>query len=318
MVLDGQEFGRLREAKGRATLVRSNRRLAGRLPAVIGSFWVGLLILAMAGCAPGGAPALTSQPLEAPSGLAIAVGTDGFVAGENRVPFVAFDGGKPAAGYESAVVDVYPIGSGQSQSVWHGEATSYPDYDIPYWVIYPEFPKAGFWAVVVHLVASDGSVSDGQFAVQVASSINSPQIGDTPPASHNRTLDTEPDIGLLTSDLDPDPDLYRMTVAQALDSGRPTVVSFATPAYCTSRMCAPVLNSVKAVAADHKDQVSFIHIEVYKQFQPLVYADEMETWGLTSEPWTFVIDSRGKVAARLGGPLSPGELEQVLSELDGS
>jgi hypothetical protein len=318
MALGRQNLGGLQEVKGRATLVWFNRQLAGRLPSVIGSFWVGLLILAVAGCAPEAAPAPTSQPLEAPSGLAIAVGTDGFVAGVNRVPFVAFDGGKPAAGYESAEVDVYPIGAGQSKSVWHGEATGHPDYDIPYWVIYPDFPKAGFWAVVVHLVASDGSVSDGQFAVQVASSIKSPQIGDTPPASLNRTLGTEPEIELLTSDLDPDPDLYRMTVAQALDSGRPTVVSFATPAYCTSRMCAPVLNSVKTVAADHKGQVNFIHIEVYKQFQPLVYADEMETWGLTSEPWTFVIDAQGKVAARLGGPLSPGELEQALSELEGS
>jgi hypothetical protein len=250
--------------------------------------------------------------------LAIAVGTDGFVAGVNRVPFVAFDGGKPAAGYESAEVDVYPIGSGQSGSVWHGEATVYPDYDIPYWVTYPDFPQAGFWAVVVHLMASDGSVSDGQFAIQVADTTDSPQIGGAPPASHNRTLDTEPDIQLLTSDLEPDLDLYKMTVVQALDSGRPTVVSFATPAYCTSRMCAPVLNSVKAVAADYRDRVNFIHIEVYKQFQPLVYADEMETWGLTSEPWTFVIDAEGKVAARLGGPLSQVELEQTLSELEGS
>ncbi len=96
------------------------------------------------------------------------------------------------------------------------------------------------------------------------------------------------------------------------------MVTFATPAYCTSRMCAPVLNSVKAVAAEHKDGINFIHIEVYKQFQPLVYADEMEAWGLTSEPWTFVLDREGKVAARLGGPLSQTELEQVLSEVGGS
>jgi len=281
---------------------------------------VGLLFLMLGAAACSSAPPPPSAvPTQAvPSGLAIAVGTDGFVAGVSRVPFVVFDGGKPAAGFTSAEVDIFPIGAGQSESAWHGEAVGYPDYAIPYWVTYPDFPEAGFWAVVVHLMAADGSSSDGQFAVQVADSTHSPQIGDAPPASHNRTLDTESDIHKLSSDLEPDPELYRMTVAQALESGRPTVVVFATPAYCTSRMCAPVLDSVKAVAADHREDINFIHVEVYKQFQPLVYADEMETWGLTSEPWTFVIDAKGKLVARLGGPLSPEELEQALSGLSGS
>jgi hypothetical protein len=231
------------------------------------------------------------------------------------VPFVIFEGGKPVTNFENAEADIYPIGGGQAQSAWHGPAVGYPDYDIPYWVILPDFPRAGLWAIVVRLTAADGSSTEGQFAVQVADAADSPQFGDVPPASHNRTLATEPDIEKLTSDFDPDPDLYQMTVADALDSGKPTVVVFATPAYCTSRMCAPVLNSVKDVASNHKDDVNFIHIEVYKSFQPLVYADEMETWGLTSEPWTFVIDGEGRLAARLGGPLSQSELENALNEM---
>jgi hypothetical protein len=274
-----------------------------------------VLALALTACSgqPPASPTASAQ--QAPSGLAIAVGTDGFVTGVNRVPFVAFDAGRPATGYVSAEVDLYAVGSGDPQSVWHGEAVSYPDYDIPYWVTYPDFPQAGLWVLVVHLKAADGKVTDGQFAVQAADSSGSPQVGQAPPASHNRTLGTEPDISKLSSDLDPDPDLYQMTVEEALQSGRPTVVTFATPAYCTSRMCAPVLNSVKAVAGGLKDRINFIHIEVYKQFKPLVYADEMEEWGLTSEPWTFIIDADGSVAARLGGPLSPNELLQTLSAL---
>jgi hypothetical protein len=276
-----------------------------------------LLWAGVAGCSPQAAPSPIPPTDPTPSGLAIAVGTDGFVTGVDRVPFVAFDGAAPAVGYTSAEVDVFPIGLSQSASVWHGIAVSYPDYDIPYWVTYPDFPHAGFWAIVVHFSSSDGVIIDGQFAVQVSDSTGSPQVGERPPASHNRTLDTEPDISHLTSDLTPDPDFYRLTVAQALKSGRPTVVTFATPAYCTSRMCAPVLNSVKGVASGLKATVNFIHIEVYKQFQPLVYADEMEEWGLTSEPWTFVVGADGMVVARLGGPLSEIELQQVLAPLEG-
>ncbi len=279
---------------------------------------IGLMGAWLTGCAPAAAPPTpTANALAAPSGLAIAVGTDGFTTGEDRVPFVVFLGSKPVADLKSTGVDIYPIGGDSATSAWHGTAVGYPDYDIPYWVAVPEFPSAGAWVVVAHFEQPDGTPVDGQFAVQVTDTNSSPQIGQAPPASRNRTLKTEPDISQLSSDTHPDPDFYQLTVADALQSGRPTVVTFATPAYCTSRMCAPVLDSVKAVAPDWKGTVNFIHIEVYKQFQPLVYADEMAEWGLTSEPWTFVIGADGRVAARLGGPLSTEELKQVLAGVVG-
>jgi hypothetical protein len=55
-------------------------------------------------------------------------------------------------------------------------------------------------------------------------------------------------------------------------------------------------------------EANFIHIEVYQEFEPLVLADEIGEWGLTSEPWTFVLDQQGMITARLGGPVSPREL----------
>jgi hypothetical protein len=38
----------------------------------------------------------------------------------------------------------------------------------------------------------------------------------------------------------------------------------------------------------------------------------MGEWNLTSEPWTFVIDRKGTITARLGGPVSRRELTQSL------
>jgi hypothetical protein len=32
-------------------------------------------------------------------------------------------------------------------------------------------------------------------------------------------------------------------------------------------------------------------LEIYKDFQALVTADEVAEWGIPSEPWTFVVDS---------------------------
>jgi peroxiredoxin len=74
-----------------------------------------------------------------------------------------------------------------------------------------------------------------------------------------------------------------------------------------------VVNTVKAAAEKFGGKANFIHVEVYKTFDPLVYADEMREWRLTSEPWTFVIDKQGVITGRLGGPVSLSELTQALT-----
>jgi hypothetical protein len=56
-------------------------------------------------------------------------------------------------------------------------------------------------------------------------------------------------------------------------------------------------------------------MEIYKEFNPLVLADEVDEWRLSSEPWIFVLDPEGKVVARLGGPVSPRELSAALEPL---
>ncbi len=111
------------------------------------------------------------------------------------------------------------------------------------------------------------------------------------------------------------PGLYQMTVAEALDSGKPTVVTFATPAFCETAICVPVVSSVEEVYRQMGDKVNYIHLEIYQEFNPLVQADEVAEWNLSSEPWTFVLDSEGKIVATLGGPVSPQELMDELAQI---
>ena len=77
-----------------------------------------------------------------------------------------------------------------------------------------------------------------------------------------------------------------------------------------------MVDSVSAAKEQFSDAANFIHVEVYKEFSPLVLADEMAEWGLVTEPWTFVLDGDGRIAARLGGPVSPQELADVLGQVD--
>lgn len=266
----------------------------------------------LAACAPSGsAPEAPTAPPGA-SEIQVAVAGNDFAVGTPRLPFVLYAGPERGAPAQKVSLVALDLSTDPATQSWQGEATPYSDYFIPYWVAYPELPHAGNWGFRANITLDDGRTTQAQFAVQVNAESSSPSIGTIPPASKNRTLESEPDIKKITSDIDPNPALYQLTVADALNADRPAVVVFATPGYCTSQLCAPVVASVKTVYAQYKEQVDFIHIEVYKSFDPLVYADEMAEWGLTSEPWTFVIDGTGKMASKFVGPLSPEELTQAL------
>jgi hypothetical protein len=281
------------------------------------AIWL-ITALLLASCS---APATALPPVtptglaSGPSAISIAVASNDFGIGAPRVPFVLFDGSTPLADAQAVKLIAFDLSGGTPVQDWSGEAVSYSDYEVPYWITYPQLPHAGYWGLGAVITLADGTETQGQFTIEVLDKVSAPEVGSTPPASRNRTLATEPEIAKLTSDPEPETGLYQMTVAEAFKSDRPTIVTFATPAFCESRLCAPVVNSVKSVYAEFKDAANFIHIEVYKSFNPLVYADEMDEWHLTSEPWTFVLDQKGVIVARLGGPVSPRELTEILEPL---
>lgn len=87
---------------------------------------------------------------------------------------------------------------------------------------------------------------------------------------------------------------------------RPSLPS--QPPILHQQLCVPVVDSVEAVYDEVGAAANFIHIEIFKDFETFEYTDEIEEWGLISEPWTFVLDRDGRVAAKFGGPVSPREL----------
>jgi hypothetical protein len=155
----------------------------------------------------------------------------------------------------------------------------------------------------------------GNVIVHRTSSV--PEVGDSAPASETPTLaSTGGDIAKLTTRTPPDQSLLRNSVAESLHTHVPFVVTFATPKFCTSRMCGPVVDVVSEVA-DHFEggDVRFIHVEVYEDNDPAKgYNRWMREWGLHTEPWTFLVNRDGKIAERFEGPISVDELEQAVGE----
>ena len=97
---------------------------------------------------------------------------------------------------------------------------------------------------------------------------------------------------------------------------KPVVITFATPALCRSRVCGPVVDIVEQAKAQAPHGVAFIHQEIYQDNnanKPV--QGPVAAWRLQSEPWTFVINRRGRIAARFEGAFSAGELEREIAKV---
>jgi hypothetical protein len=118
------------------------------------------------------------------------------------------------------------------------------------------------------------------------------------------------DYARLTTRVPPDRGLLRYSIAGSLAARKAFVVTFATPKFCTSRTCGPVVDVVDTVRSrlGHTG-VRFIHVEVYRRNDPSLGLNRfMREWRLPTEPWTFLVGRDGRIKAKFEGPVSVGEL----------
>jgi hypothetical protein len=142
-------------------------------------------------------------------------------------------------------------------------------------------------------------------------------VGDTAPLSETRTI-PEYELRDITSDPEPDPRFYQMTVAEAVTSG-PSVIVFGTPAWCSSQACGPMLAQVRGLAPEFPD-LNFVHVEIYENihvnsFEELELVAAVAEWGLVSEPFIFVTDRQGRVFASFEGAASDNELRVAFTRV---
>ena len=188
-----------------------------------------------------------------------------------------------------------------------------------------EFPESGKWRMVVEIPNETGIRNFGlaEFVVNLKSS--SPSIGAAVPLSNNKTLGDAYELSELTTSSIPDPELYELTINQAISTGKPTLIVFASPAFCTSGTCGPQVQIISEIKSNFRGLVNFIHVEVYDnpdqidgdlskaEISPL-----MQEWGLFTEPFTFLIDSNGFVHSKFEGFVTTVELEESLDLILGN
>jgi len=190
--------------------------------------------------------------------------------------------------------------------------------DVGVYVTNVTFDKAGNWGVEVSVDSAKPKLKGSlRIAFNVIDRSVTPLIGSPAPRSRNLTLADVKDVTEIDSSAAPLADLHRSTIADAIAAGRPALVLFAVPGFCDSRFCGPEYEIMKKLYSQHKSRVEFIHVEFYKNpgSPERMLADAVKEWGLRSEPWFFLIDDKGLIAAKFEGPTSLSELDLALRKV---
>jgi hypothetical protein len=160
-----------------------------------------------------------------------------------------------------------------------------------------------------------GAPIQGIGNLDVNSEPTAPAIGERAVPSRTPTLSsTGGDVQELTTRVPPDRSLLVYSIADSLAARVPFVVTFATPKFCTSRVCGPVVDVVEAVQRRFREtDARFIHVEVYKDNNPAQGPNRWyREWRLPSEPFTFLVGRDGHIKARFEGAFSAQELTAAI------
>jgi hypothetical protein len=261
-------------------------------------------------------------------GPVIAASVSQLEPGRNRFGFALFDRARAQIADVAVVLYVAPAGGGEAIGPIPAEyellevkpqfqsrsVDADPDAAKSLYVAQLKLPKPGRYEVIGVARLDDRLVaatpSGGPLVVKREGPL--PSVGEPAPVVHTPTLT---DVGGDAAQLDtrvPPSTMHDVDFAEAVGT-KPVVMLFATAGLCQTRVCGPVIDVTEQVKDARGDEIAFVHMEIYndneidKGFRPQVGA-----WGLPTEPWVFVVDASGRVAARIEGAFSVDELNAAI------
>lgn len=282
-----------------------------------------LVILALAACDDSGNGATPAAPpaaiATAGSALSAQVVASQLTVGVRRVPIGILDHNTPVT---DATVHVRAFASVGGSAQLKDEA------DAPFrggglqgaglYVAQLRLDTVGQWLAQITVQRPGVSAVDVSALFQVLSVATVPAVGQAAPKSRNQTLADVPDASYIDSGNPPD-DMHSISIADAIAQHRPALVVFATPAFCESATCGPQVHAVQLLEPTYRDRLTFIHVEIYRDFKPDPAKRQLTAtvveWNLQTEPWVFLIDARGTIAAEFEAVTAADELKLAVDQL---
>ena len=182
-----------------------------------------------------------------------------------------------------------------------------------------ELDGRGEWRLLALIKEGDGYSFATLPSAVVGAFPDVPQIDDPAPEVETLTAD---DVGGAVAEIDtrqPPSTMHEDNFADVVGE-EPTVLLFATPALCTSRVCGPVVDIAEQVKSERGDEAAFIMQEIYEdnEFDPENLREPVRAFNLPSEPWLFVIDADGNISTAIEGAFSEVELNAALDKVTAS
>lgn len=249
--------------------------------------------------------------------VAIVPGASDFAPGRVRFTFLVVDGvgrvvTRPTARvWIARGLEAKPFAEATARSEPVGVGGAEPGEPTQIFVAELDLAKAGTYWLLAEPVGGRRIQAVGNVVVKERTA--APDVGEAAIASDTPTL-AGATLEQLTTSKRPDRELYRSSVADALAARAPFVLAFATPRYCTSRTCGPVVEVVSEVRRRHVGSgIRFIHVEIFEGNDPTNGHNRwVREWKLPSEPWVFVVGPDGMVRARFEGTVSVRELDEAV------
>ena len=258
-----------------------------------------------------------------PDGLKAILGTGDLGVGTNRVGFVLTS----QTGFVTTPgVRVTPRyaseGAVEAKQTVAAEFQQWPYGNRGLYTAYIELERAGQWEFEISVPGEGGAAMIVPLSVEVFDAAYSPMEGDPAVASKTRTLEEVESIEEVTTGSLQDPDLYQISLDRAIESGKPTVVVFASPAFCQNAVCGPQVDVLQEIKDAYKDDANFVHVDFYDNPHEIqgdldraVISPAVREWRLPSIEWTFVIDRGGIVTARFEGFATYDEVQAALQQV---
>ncbi|HLF76764.1 MAG TPA: hypothetical protein VJB57_04670 [Dehalococcoidia bacterium] len=187
--------------------------------------------------------------------------------------------------------------------------------DVGIYTAMVTFERGGNWGLKIDVDSTKPKVKQTVLPrFNVLEKGITPAIGSPAPRSRNLTAADVTDLTIIDTSPKPSVEMHTSTIADAIAAGKPTLVLFAVPGYCESRLCGPELEIMRKLFPKYRDRAEFIHVEFYKDpSRPnKTPVDAVREWNLRSEPWFFLIDKQGNIAAKFEGPTSLQELDEAM------
>ena len=306
--------------------VASRARKTRLLVLAFATLAIAVAVACSSSATPTAAPQPTSVPAD-PTAITPVLATTVLEVGEQRIAFLLTTTKGLIKTPTAMVTPVYLDGEGAASPTMEAQFNLWPYGIRGSYSTYANFDRAGRWRLDVQVDNPNG-VNEVQIEVEVLEKSPVPALGSRAILSNSKILADYESIDEITTDYSPDPALYRLTIKDAVKNDLPSVIVFASPAFCTSPTCGPQVDAVSELREKHPDQANYIHVEIYDnpaEIQGNLDRAEISSvaddWGLTAiedyfnESWTFILDADGQIDDRFEGFATMDELEAALKKV---